>query len=175
MKKKVNNLPYITIVIGLLLSGNHGLCQKKYIVFTGGGIPELLHIGARYQFPQAQMGLSAGFIPENNRSNYAVSADILRHFGGSTDLSDRLPWFFRGGLSYYYFESKAIVSQELYFHTRIGRDLNISRKFGIALDGGIFFRLARFENKKPAYDEGFNLGIDFPVGPALSMVLFYRL
>ncbi len=141
----------------------------------GAGLPELLHIGARYQYIQTQLGLSAGFIPENNRSNYAVSADILRHFGGSTELSERFPWFIRGGLSYYYFESPALVSQEIYFNTRLGRDLNISRKFGIALDGGIFIRLVSFENKKPANDGTFNLGIDLPVGPGLSMVLFYRL
>ncbi|MGF1584821.1 MAG: hypothetical protein ACFCUM_05835 [Bacteroidales bacterium] len=141
----------------------------------GAGAPELLHIGARYEFTQTQMGLSAGFVPENNRSNYALTADILRHFGGSTQLTDRLPWFVRGGLSYYYFESPSMISRDLYFSTRIGRDLNISRKFGIALDGGIFFRLAGSEDKKPAYEDGFNLGIDTPVGPALSMVLFYRL
>ncbi len=169
------NLPYITIVIGLMLLGTHGLCQNNYIVIWGAGVPELLHTGIRYQFTQTQLGLSAGFIPENNRSNYAISADILSHFGGSTELSERRPWFVRGGLNYYYFESTSIISQEIYFNSRIGREMNISRKFGIALDGGVFFKLAGFEDKKSAYDNGLKLGIDLPVGPALSMVLFYRL
>jgi len=78
----------------------------------------------------------------------------------------------RFGLLYHRYESEILISNGLYINPRIGRNFNISNKFGIEIDIGAFF-LCREKTIYKKHTSGWR--VSFPVYPSLGIGLFYRL
>jgi len=156
---------YVLSIIILQSSINQLFGQEKVNITAGAGFLEALNLGVRFQHKQTQFGFSLGTFPIEDESFFSVSSDFFYHFGGLSDLSERRPWYSRAGLNYSRDEKSAFVDKLLYLNLRFGRDLNISRRIGIAIDAGIGIRIL----------SDIESGWDFPVMPNFGLVLFYRL
>ncbi|MFN2396527.1 MAG: hypothetical protein ABR597_12665 [Bacteroidales bacterium] len=148
--------------------------QEKLNVSAGIGLPEFLNVGLRFQHNQAQIGLSVGTMPLKDESLFSVSGDVYYHFAGSSALSDRRPWYGRVGLNYLRNETHHFIDKFMYFNVRVGRDFNISEKFGVNFDAGAIFELYNEEIRKVP-PSGWNFDFDFPVLPSFGIGFFYRL
>jgi hypothetical protein len=146
--------------------------QGNVSITAGFGFPDLLNAGIRYQIGQTQVGVSAGFFPIPGESMISGSFNLLYHFAGSSELSDRRPWYGRMGLVYLHDKKEGSFNDKLVLlDIRGGREFNISSKFGISLDAGIMFKLFQDvgENELAVfiYDQIW-------VIPAGGLGLFYR-
>jgi hypothetical protein len=149
--------------------------QKTVDLTTGASIPELLNLGLRFQLKQAQIGISAGTIPNSEEKVFSGSTDLYLHFGKAGKYSDRKPNYFRVGINYSREESEYSIFKYMYFSPRIGRDLNLSKRAGINLDGGVAIQIYEKEIIKKPLPGGWDFDFDFPVLPAVSVSFFYRL
>ena len=149
---------------------NQLLGQEKVNVSAGIGSMELINVGVLFQGNQNQLGFSFGFIPDKDGGAFSFAGDVYYHFGGSSDLSDRHPWFARFGMLYLRTESKTYIDKYVFLNLRVGRDFNLSKKIGIVLDAGPMIQLFTLESEnKPSSDW------NFPVYPGLGIKLFYRI
>jgi hypothetical protein len=168
MKWNINHFcSQIVIILIFLCSCTHSFGQDKLNIAAGIGFPELVNIGARYQHRQTQFGMNIGSFPSATEAYLSVSGDVYYHFGGFSGLSIRRPWYGRIGLNYLRREDKELYSSSKYSYSylqfRVGRDFNISKKFGIDFDLGIGIQILNTERS------------DIPVMPFTGLVLFYRL
>ena len=178
MKTTIKPFFYILLIITFLIGyGVQVYAQKKVNITTGIGIPELLNLGVYYQLDQVQMGLSVGSIPVGSDDKLlSISGDVFYHFGGSSELSNRRPWYGRLGLNYLREETEYSIIKYTHLNIRVGRDLNISTNLGIRLGAGGFFEVIRKEKrKKPKPSGGLNLNFDVPIIPSLGIGLFYKI
>ena len=138
MKNKYNSLSAVFIVsVFSLCCYNQSYGQEKFNIAGGFGFPDLLNLGARYQIKQdtLQLGISLGLADYER----AISGDLFYHFGGRSGLSNRPPWYFKGGitlLSSYQQEEESSEYAPI-LNIRLGRDLNISKRIGMNLEGGL--------------------------------------
>ncbi len=171
MKGKVKHFSCILIVVSFLFVFNQLVIgQEKFNISAGFGVPELINIGLRYQVDQCQLGLSLGLMPHD----FSVCGDVYYHFAGLSELSARRPWYGRIGLNYLKEETEYYIDKYLYLNIRLGRDFNISNKFGIELDGGVLFQIKNtiITQTPPS---PWSLDLEFPVLPGFGIGLFYRL
>lgn len=161
-----------TLFLGLisLLAINPGMGQEKFNIAAGLGHPELINLGLRYQFGQSQLGISAGIFPGAYEDAYSMGADYYYHFGETSVLSTRRPWYGRVGLHQLRLETDYEKRKYLLLVPRLGKDFNLSPKLGIAADAGVSFVLNReekglFEDIPGISDLIFSIGFS----------LFYRL
>lgn len=130
------------------------LGQGKYSITGGFGTMESLNGGVRYRMKQCQIGLSAGSLPGYSYKSLAVSSSFCYHFGGSSKFSDLRPWYGKSGLLYIVDEDEYVMDKGLYLPVQIGRDFNISNKFGINFELGLGFQLINDRTiKKIRYSE----------------------
>ncbi len=151
--------------------------QGKVNISAGFGVPELYHVGVSRQLDQTQIGFSIGLLPEK-KPILSVLGVVYYHFGGTSKLSKRRPWYVRSGLTYLRTEDEYIIDQSGYIGSRIGRNLNISKKFGIDIDAGIMFEVWHKETEKePRPCSGWfcDWELEMPVYPGIGVRLFYRL
>lgn len=139
--------------------------QERINLTAGVGLPELISTGIRFPMKenQRQLGLYIGF---GGSEAKAMTVDILSHFGGFSDQSERKPWYWRGGLTVYH-SSEDIEERtdwDMVFNMRLGREINLSGRLGINLDGGII--ISPFAGM--LYDE-------YHVIPGLGLGLFFRI
>lgn len=163
-------------MITLIFGCGHQLSGQEKLNISGGlGLPELINIGFRYQLEQVQIGFSIGAIPYGS-GEYSVSfsGDLYYHFLGSSELSKRKPWYGRIGLNYFRDETEIVIDRYLYLTTRLGREFNFSRKFGIAIDIGAFYQLSNKEIRKVP-PSSWNFDFEFPVLPSIGVGVFYRI
>lgn len=166
------------IFIGLLFISfsNFFYGQEKVNLYVTTGVPEIINIGARYQFQQAQVGVGFFVIPHGKGTNYSISTDALIHLWGESKLSNRKPWFFKMGFTYVYNESEESIEKWTFLDTRLGRDFNISKKMGISFGLGLAFLLTYEEEiKKVSKDWDLIDSSDWPIWPSIGITLFYRL
>ena len=147
--------------------------QQNFDFAVGIGILELPHVAARYQIKQVKIGLGVGAYKQRNIRELSSWADVYYHFGGNSKHTDVRPWFARGGFHYNFYESESSIINETWIQVTMGREFNITKRLGIAVDAGMAKRITfKEEFKKPI--AGWNL-FDFPEWPAVSFQLFYRL
>lgn len=165
-------------VLILLCSVQISLAQGKLTLGAGMGLPELANLSARYQVKQTQLGLSYGSAPWSDDQARSISGDLFIHYGGTSEFSDRKPWYFRATFTNYREESEAHLLKNNFLSARIGKEINFSNRVGMTLDGGLLARISDdYVDKDPG---GGFLGterIDFmgPVFLSLSLGLFVRL
>jgi len=174
MKNKPKHLSFLFIVLVLLICPLHTTsAQEKLNLAAGVGLPELLNLNARFQFQQAQFGIGFGTLPVKDELIWSASTDLFFHFAGQSAFSARRPWYFRSGLVFLRDENDALIDKYLYLNLRVGRDLNLTPRLGIAPDAGILFELYN-ETVRPLPGTGWNFDFDFPVLPTLGLTLYYR-
>jgi hypothetical protein len=165
------------IILFILFSfgfGNKVIAQGKIDISSGIGFPELLNLGLRFQLKQAQFGIKIGSVPVEDESIISISGDLYYHFGGYSKFSYRRPWYWRVGLNYLRDETESLNDKYLYLNLRLGRDLNVSKKFGINIDAGAIFEL--FHEKEEKKRSWLDLDIDIPIIlPSIGIGLFYRI
>ena len=153
-----------------LLAINLALGQEKFNIAAGLGHPELINLGLRYQMGQSQLGISAGIFPGEYEDAYSVGGDYYYHFGETSVLSTRRPWYARLGLYQLRLETDYEKRKYLLLVPRIGKDFNLSPKLGIAADAGVSLVLNREE--EGFFDETAGISdLIFSIG----FSLFYRL
>ena len=172
-----NSLFIFFILTLLLFSGNRGVAQEQYKLTAGIGLPELLNLGLRIQFEQTQVGLALGAIPWEDEQNFALSANFYYHFGGSSELTSLKPWFISTGVTYMQYEDKYERQTTFFFVPRIGREFNITSKFGVALElGGLIVLVEEIKIKRERPVSWFEFDLDFGnVLPSGGLNIFYRL
>jgi hypothetical protein len=114
-------------------------------------------------------------MPFNNEQIFSTGGHYTRHFAGFTELSERYPWYLRGGINYTRSETPNFIDKYVFVNFRVGRDFNFTRNFGFELDGGVTFQLYHDETVKVLNGGGYRLGIYQPVYPSFSASLFYRI
>jgi hypothetical protein len=145
--------------------------QEKFNVSLGVGVPEFFYVGGRYQIRQTQLGLGMGLINAPELSLISFTADAYYHFAGTSSLAQRKLWFARTGLFFIRDDNEHAVNDLLYLNLRLGRDINLTRKFGLAVDAGAIFLILRETHKKNP--RGWNFV--FPVLPAFGIGAYYRI
>ncbi len=146
-------------------------------VSAGIGLPELLNLGLRLQFEQTQVGIAVGTASWYEENEFSISGDFYYHFGGTSEFTTLRPWFVKTGLTYLQAEDEWDRETLLILVPRLGREFNISTKFGVALEAG-FMVLLMDEKKvlKERPDSFWNFELDFSgdVLPSAGLNLFYR-
>lgn len=160
----------------------HAQETEKVNLSAGVGYPEAINLGLRYQIVQSQLGLFIGAFPVSDGSIFTAGGDYSYHFAGSSDYSARKPWYVKAGLNYLHEKDEYDDNKYFMLVPRIGRDLNLSSKVGIAVEAGIFGVLSRNETqfKRNPNDEIFEfiygVSTDVPdIGISFGVNIFYRL
>ena len=166
---------------GLIIFFIGSLCwgQEKINIAAGVGYPEMVNLGLRFQLGQSQLGLHAGILPDPDDEIFSLGADYYYHFGGSSKFSTRRPWFAKAGLNYLHDENEYEKNTTLLLVPRIGRDFNLSRKIGIALEAGAFLLLTESNVEVKPRENPCSWLCDgdlFPgIAPSFGLSVFYRL
>jgi hypothetical protein len=153
-------------------------------LITGASVPEGLFAGIRLTDKQVQTGFTVGTLPiaSGNRF-FSVSGEVLYHFlPESKDASKLRPLYLRSGVTYVRDEDKYRTLKNVYFNTRVGKEISFSEKAGLGIDGGLMVRLSHREIIKQKHsglglDFNFLEGLDFLkyVSPVVGVTLFYRM
>jgi len=175
---KIRDMKQIGCVlfVVLLISGTSGIVagQSKFAVSTELGYPENLTLGIRYLFKQEQLGFSMGYLSFGNSSVFSMTADVYNHFGGKSHYSKRYPWYGRFGFIYVDRQTEQYFDTFLFLNARIGRDLNITRKFGFQLDLGFAYKMIHKKVERIPVP-GFDFSGLFRFYPAFGMGMFLKL
>jgi hypothetical protein len=169
---------FVAILAGCLIFFSSEEMTAQDVKMTAGiGLPELMNLGLRLQFEQTELGISVGTAGWIEDEEFSISGDFYYHFGGSSKFTTIRPWFLKTGLTFIQAEDEWDRETLLILVPRIGREFNISPKFGIALEAGIMALLLE-EKKvlKERPDSYWNLELDFSgdVVPSAGLNLFYR-
>jgi hypothetical protein len=183
MREKLKKyLLQVIALTGLLYMSNDLYCQKKYEISGGFGWPDLFSLNCRHG-SDFQYGIGVGFLrmkdsfsSNNSEITYwNFSADTYDHFGGRSELTSQMPWYINIGASLTHVKtvenaaySEAHTSNDTFIslYTRIGRSINLSEKFGLTADLGVYQSLNLKDNEKI---------IPIMILPAFSTRFFMRL
>ncbi len=149
----------LQLITFAFINANQLFGQEKVIITSGVGFPELINIGVRYQCGQSQLGLSIGAI---NVKFISISGDLFYHFDRLSNKPGINPCYCRVGLDYWKLDMFRAEGNFLLFNLRLGRDFNISQKFGTELDAGVVFHSKELLNQSG-------------VAPSLGIRLFYKI
>lgn len=174
-KKNQAQLRIFLCLLSLISIGNHCFAQEKINLKAGFGIPDLLNVGARYQVNQFQFGFYIGGYPIDGAKTITFSSDASYHFAGQSKHSERRPWFVRSGITYLRDESENYFTNELYYNLRIGREFNLSKKFGLELDFESAFLLYHEKTRKEPSSDWYDSGSDEVFRYMIGFGIFYRI
>ncbi len=172
----INSNSFRLTVFGLLslCCGSQLFGQERLNLATGVGFPEAFNVGVRYQLEQSQIGIGVGYQPFLEGNTFSVSGDFFYHLDGSSQLSERRPWYARTGLSYIREETTSRIDKSLVIGSRMGREMNLTRKFGVQADVGALY-IIYHDRKRKEPSDGWDISLLLPVWPSLGVGLFYRL
>lgn len=153
--------------------------QENFNVTAGIGLPEMLNLGLRMQFGQKEVGLAVGMWPDTSEDVFTVSGDFYYHFGGNSEYTSLRPWFLKTGLTYLKAEDEWERENTFVLVPRIGREFNISSRFGIAVEAGLLVIISdetKVKKERPSSWFGnLDLNFDGSLLPAAGINLYYRL
>lgn len=174
MKSKLKLLSCTMLILLLVLGfGQPVSGQGKAVISTGFGIPELMNLGAQYQFHQCQIGLSVGTLPSSSEHIMTISGDLRYHFAGYSNLSGLHPWYGKLGLSYLRDETPGRIENYMYLNARVGRDFDLTDKLGINFDVGAIYELNKKVIQKT--DTNWYLPMNWHIIPSISFGLYYKI
>lgn len=152
------------LIFGYPVSG-----QEKINLYGGFAVPEVFVYGIRFQFNQVQLGLGIGSnLPSNYSPMFSLltfSSDVSCHFGGISQKSDRKTWYIKGGLSKWVDLGEEPDKVPVVFYSRIGGDINFSKKVGLNLELGI--------NIGKKFNDNY-LWYNHSISPSFGIFIFYR-
>ncbi len=142
--------------------------NTKKIGFSFGiGFPDLLNLKLRIPLNQIQLTFGAGFIPAKNETISSFTGDFYYHFAGHSKYTFIRPWFFRVGLDLLKDKADSHTTKYLLLGVRLGREMNITRSFGIDIDAGAAFTLSHSVT-------GDVIDIRPTVWPLINMSFFFK-
>ncbi len=170
----------LILVLMLLTSSEYVHSQDSKVTrsksirpIIGMSIPELLHIGVRYQMDDLQYGLNIGSFPAENESIITYSADVIWHmFGEKNALNDK-PWYGKIGYTFMREETEFEINTWSYAHLRFGHEFALSNFIALHIDAGLMFELQHDEIEKKPRNSWFNFEFDFPVLPSIGITTAY--
>jgi hypothetical protein len=166
-------ISFLTLFIIFISKGNNVYGQNTMDLTLGIGFPTLINAGVRAQLEQYQIGVSIGSFPFSDKTFLTLSGAVYYHFGDHSKYSKRDVTYVKASLNYYEDENESARNYTALFGISAGRDIYYSRRVGINLDGGLFFRIKNFEQVKDPSGAG-NMIIP-AIMPYVSINLFYRL
>ena len=169
----------LTFFVAFVLSVKTSWAQKEFNFAGGYSSPEMLNVGLRMRVNQNQFGLSVGTNPGYKQENVSVSGDFYYHFGGSSSHTNLRPWYLKTGLTYMYSEDEWEQRMNLVLVPRLGREFNLTDRFGIALEAGIMIMLMSRDREKQHRPDSFSGDLDL-IGRGVLMAsagfkVYYRL
>jgi hypothetical protein len=166
-------ISFLMLLIVFLPKWNNVNGQRTMDLTLGIGFPELINLGIRAQLDQAQIGITMGSYPSGDKTFFTLSGDYYYHFGDRSKYSSRDVTYVKGSLNYFKDENESAKNNMILFGISAGRDVYYSRRVGINLDGGLFFRIKNIKQVKDPYSEG-NMTLP-TIMPYVAVALFYRL
>ena len=176
MKKEI--LSVLMILTFFLFQGKAG-AQEGINATAGLGFPEMLNLGLRLQFERTQLGVAVGIDPFSDDDNIALSGNYYYHFGTKSEISGFPPWYVRAGFTYLNYKNEWERNTSYMIGPGVGAEINITPKFGIAMEIGLSFVVHEEEkNNTERPDDFFGVDLDLLdfgfVLPAGGLNLFYR-
>ena len=170
----------LILVLMLLTSAEYMHSQDSIVIrsksirpIIGMSIPELLHIGVRYQMDDLQYGLNIGSFPADNESIITYSADVIWHmFGEKNALKDK-PWYGKIGYTFMREETEFEINTWSYAHMRFGHEFALSNFLALHIDAGLMFELQHDEIEKKPRNSWLNFDFNFPVLPSIGITTAY--
>ena len=170
----------LILVLMLLTSSEYVYSQDSIVIrsksirpIIGMSIPELLHIGVRYQMDDLQYGLNIGSFPAENESIITYSADVIWHmFGEKNALNDK-PWYGKIGYTFMREETEFEINTWSYAHLRFGHEFALSNFIALHIDAGLMFELQHDEIEKKPRNSWLNFDFNFPVLPSIGITTAY--
>lgn len=170
----------LILVLMLLYSAEYVYSQDSKVIrsksirpIIGMSIPELLHIGVRYQLDDLQYGLTIGSFPAENESIITYSADVIWHmFGEKNALNDK-PWYGKLGFTFMREETDFEINTWSYAHLRFGHEFALSNFIALHIDAGLMFELQHDEIEKKPRNSWLNFDFNFPVLPSIGITTAY--
>ncbi len=170
----------LVLVLMLLYSAEYMHSQDSIVIrsksirpIIGMSIPELLHIGVRYQMDDLQYGLNIGSFPTDNESIVTYSADVIWHmFAEKNALNDK-PWYGKIGYTFMREETDFEINTWSYAHLRFGHEFALSNFIALHIDAGLMFELQHDEIEKKPRNSWLNFDFNFPVLPSIGITTAY--
>jgi hypothetical protein len=167
-----------SLLLIIFLSAIHSaLAQDKDLdLVVGIGFPEMVHIGFNAAIsPKSALGFNAGANPSGFEA-VQVTIEHLFNVASSKKFEARPTWYFGQRLTFFHEDNSTRVWRLLYLTPAIGRHMNISDRFGLNLDLGIFIILWEKTNRcsTGCDGNGWREFTDF-FSPTGRLQIFYRI
>jgi hypothetical protein len=151
---------------------------KNWEVVSGFGFPDVLHIGVNMSVSQKHfLGITFGtfgYVPSELKS-VQFTFEHKTNFAYSKKFTGRPTWYFGERLTYSYEDNNTYFWRTLYLTPGIGRHLNITDKFGLNADLGIFIRLWEKHNGCSRGCDDEERDLLYFISPTARFQIFYRL
>jgi len=165
------------LLIILFFNENNLNGQHTLDIVAGIGFPELLSTGVRAQLNQVQIGFKIGSFPFCESTFLTLSGEVYYHFGDHPTFTRRKITYVKAALNYFKNENVWEKDVTVLVGTSVGRDIYITHKIGINLDGGLFFKIKDIKMKKELFYSSNSVSLPALswVMPYVAVTLFYRL
>lgn len=170
MKKSLLSIIFVIALHSVLAQ------DKALDLVAGYGFPEMLHIGFNASISaRSTLGFNAGARASGFEA-VQVTIDHQFNVASSKKFEARPTWYFGDRLTYFHQDNSARVWRVLYLTPVIGRHMNISDRFGLNIDLGIYIILWEKSNRCSAGCDvyGREEFTDF-FSPSGRLQVFYRI
>lgn len=147
--------------------------SQSFRPMIGCSLPELLHIGARYQLDDMQFGVKVGSIPAENESIITYSADMIWHLFGERNALQDKPWYGNVGFTYMREETEFEINGWSYVTVRFGHEFALSNSIALHIDAGMMVQIQHEEIEKKPRNTWFDFDFEFPVLPSIGITTAY--
>ena len=141
----------------------------------GISLPELIHVGARYQIDNLQFGINVGSFPAGSEGVFTYSADCIVYALGSHNSLNNKRWYGKLGITSMRDETEFKIDKYVYSHIRIGHEFALSNSVALQLEGGVMMELSHSEIQKKPSNSWFNFDFDFHVLPSVGLTTVFTL
>lgn len=174
--KSVKTPVQAVLLFAAILSVSPLRGQTSQITLSlGAGMPELLHAGVSYNTGKVIFGATAGTFPVFEERLFTAGVHTGLRFAGKSLYTETQPWFALAGFNLVSDRTTNSVGRYTYLSLRIGREMNLSTRTAISLDGGILFETGNKTKSSEPGSEWHPGESWFPVLPSLSLKFIYRL
>lgn len=164
------------LTFGLMILIHSAFSQARdWEVVSGIGFPDVVHVGVNMDVsPKSFLGINLGYIPSEGKT-VQFTFEHKTNFRYSKSLTGRPTWYFGERLTYFYENNDTKVWRTLYLTPAIGRHLNVTARFGLNVDAGIFIRVWGKESEcSGGCDDDSRDSFD-PISPTARFQIFYQL
>lgn len=138
----------LNISLFLLLFILQSKAQKPLELTAGVGLPEIIHVGLRYNMDKTKLGFTLGGVPSGSSSIFTLGADVYSHFGRNAEQMDGSTWFVNFGINHLKENSEYAIEKWLFLKGRIGRAFYLSPVASIDLALGLMYEISHSQKDK---------------------------